>query len=158
MVHYKTSLALTGCLPHQSKKTFYRRIMKNVIPFLMFTNCKADDALTLYSSLFEGTKTEKLIRWDEDCAGGPKGTIKSAIFTINGQSFRVMDSEGHAYGFTPAFSFFVTCESEAEIRKAYEGLAEGGKVHMEMGEYPFAKLFAWVEDKFGISWQLAFEG
>jgi predicted 3-demethylubiquinone-9 3-methyltransferase (glyoxalase superfamily) len=123
----------------------------------MFTNCKAEEALTLYSSLFAGTKTEDLIRWGKDGAGGPEGTIQSAIFTIKGQNCRVMDSEGHAFGFTPAFSFFVTCESQAEIRKAYEGLAEGGKVHMELAEYPFAKLFAWVEDKFGLSWQLSFK-
>jgi predicted 3-demethylubiquinone-9 3-methyltransferase (glyoxalase superfamily) len=132
--------------------------MKSAIPFLVFTNCKAVKALTLYSSLFEDTKIENIVHWGKDGSGGPEGTIQSAIFTIKDISVRVMDSEGHAYGFTPAFSFFVTCDDEAEIRKAFEGLAEGGKVYMELGEYPFAKLFCWVEDKFGLSWQLFFEG
>jgi predicted 3-demethylubiquinone-9 3-methyltransferase (glyoxalase superfamily) len=66
-----------------------------------------------------------------------------------------MDSDGHAHGLTPSTSIFVNCDDEAELRKAHKMLTDGGFELMELGEYPFAKLYSWVQDKFGLTWQLS---
>lgn len=58
--------------------------------------------------------------------------------------------------FNPTVSFMISCESEDEVRALNEKLSPGGKVLMALGEYPFAKLYAWVADKYGVSWQLIF--
>jgi predicted 3-demethylubiquinone-9 3-methyltransferase (glyoxalase superfamily) len=67
-----------------------------------------------------------------------------------------MDSEGHAHSLTPSTSIFVNCDDEIELRKAHDALtADGGFELMELGEYPFAKLYSWVQDRFGLTWQLS---
>ena len=58
--------------------------------------------------------------------------------------------------FTPSTSFFVTCESESEVDRLFVALSEGGSVLMGLDSYPFAKRYAWVQDRFGVSWQLLF--
>ena len=60
----------------------------------------------------------------------------------------------HAFTFTPSISFFVECESEAELRKIADALAEGGGVMMPIDNYGFSTLFTWISDRFGVSWQL----
>ena len=80
---------------------------------------------------------------------------KSVLFTIKGATFRFMDSEGHAHSLTPSTSIFVNCDDEAELRKAHEKLTDGGFELMELGEYPFAKLYSWVQDRYGLTWQLS---
>ena len=87
--------------------------------------------------------------------GEPEGTVKYAVFTLNGQEYMAMDSNmAHQFTFTPAISIFVTCETEKEIDTLFKALSEGGSVFMELNKYPFSEKFGWVEDKFGISWQL----
>ena len=58
------------------------------------------------------------------------------------------------FTFTPAFSLFVDCESEAVLRQIHAALSDGGKELMPLGDYGFSREFAWVEDRFGVSWQL----
>ena len=60
----------------------------------------------------------------------------------------------HAFTFTPSFSLFVECESEAELDAAFARLSDGGSVLMPPGNYGFSTKFAWVNDRFGVSWQL----
>jgi predicted 3-demethylubiquinone-9 3-methyltransferase (glyoxalase superfamily) len=61
----------------------------------------------------------------------------------------------HQFTFTPAMSLFVTCDTEEETEKVFEKLAEGGMVMMALGAYPFSKKFGWVQDRFGVSWQVS---
>ena len=87
--------------------------------------------------------------------GEPEGTVKHAVFILNGQEYMAMDSNmAHQFTFTPAISIFVTCEMEEEIDTLFKELSNGGSVFMELNKYPFSEKFGWVEDKFGISWQL----
>lgn len=60
----------------------------------------------------------------------------------------------HAFTFTPAMSLFVTCDSEAEINGVFEQLSQDGKVLMSLAPSPVSEKFGWVEDKYGVSWQL----
>jgi predicted 3-demethylubiquinone-9 3-methyltransferase (glyoxalase superfamily) len=60
----------------------------------------------------------------------------------------------HDFTFTPAFSLFVECDSEDQIRWLSEQLSEEGRVFMPLEGYGFSRLFTWVGDRFGVSWQL----
>jgi predicted 3-demethylubiquinone-9 3-methyltransferase (glyoxalase superfamily) len=121
----------------------------------MFTNCKAEEAVTLYTAIWDDARIENLVRWTGDNPMGPAGKVQSVLFTLKGAAFRFMDSEGHAHSLTPSTSIFVNCEDEAELRKAHKMLTDGGFELMGLGEYPFAKLYCWVQDKFGLTWQLS---
>ncbi len=114
----------------------------------------AEEAMTLYVSLFKGAAVHEVERWT---AGepGPAGSFKRARFSIAGHEILAFDSPGkHAFTFTPSISLFVECDTEAEIDEAYVKLSAGGKDLMPLNNYGFSKKFAWVNDRFGVSWQL----
>lgn len=125
-----------------------------VKPFLMFEG-NAEEAINYYLAAFEGAASvEEINRYGPDEAG-PEGTVQTAIFTVHGQSVMCIDSPiRHEFTFTPAFSFFVDCQSEAELDGLFEHLSADGQVLMPLGDYGFSRKFAWVVDRFGVSWQL----
>ena len=124
-----------------------------ITPFLMFEGA-AEAALTFYVSLFPGATVDRIERYAPG-EPGPEGSVKTAAFTLLGQEFRCIDSPAkHAFTFTPSVSVFVDCESEAELDGLFARLSEGGKVYMPVGSYGFSTRFAWVGDRFGLSWQL----
>jgi predicted 3-demethylubiquinone-9 3-methyltransferase (glyoxalase superfamily) len=124
-----------------------------ISPLLMFTG-QAEEALTFYASLFEDASIESIQRYGPDDEG-PTGQVVHARFRLKGQLFMASDSHlRHDFGFTPGISFFVACEDEAEIERLSAGLSEGGEFLMPLGAYPFARRYAWVQDRFGITWQL----
>ena len=131
--------------------------MKSITTFLMFCgnqHGKAEQAVGFYTSLFKESRIVRIARYG---AGeqGPEGTVKMAVFTLNGKEFMAIDGAGpHAFTFTPAISLFVECESVEEIERVYRSLSDGGMALMELGAYGFSKRFGWVQDKFGVSWQL----
>ncbi len=131
-------------------------MQKNTTFFMFVGNQhgKAEEAINFYVSLF---KDSRIINIERYVAGEiePEGTVKHALFTLNGQQYMAMDSSlGHDFTFTPAISIFVICESEEEIDTLYKKLADGGSVLMELNKYPFSEKFGWVQDRYGISWQL----
>ncbi|MCJ8007043.1 VOC family protein [Lederbergia wuyishanensis] len=122
--------------------------MSNAKPFLMFQG-NGEEAINFYISIFEDSEITSLNR------RGPEGSNMQATFTIKGQEFMCNDSSiKHGFTFTPSFSIFITCDSENELDELYGKLSEGGAVLMPLGEYGFSKKFAWVNDKYGVSWQL----
>jgi predicted 3-demethylubiquinone-9 3-methyltransferase (glyoxalase superfamily) len=124
-----------------------------VRPFLMFTG-RAEEAMRFYVSLFPGAQITRLERWG---AGGPgeEGKVLHGAFTIGDQTIRCNDSPPvHAFTFTPSFSLFVDCASIDEVARLADALAAGGGVLMPRGDYGFSRQFAWVNDRFGVSWQL----
>jgi predicted 3-demethylubiquinone-9 3-methyltransferase (glyoxalase superfamily) len=126
-----------------------------VATMLMFTG-QAEEALGFYTSLFEDSGVDAIERYGPE-SPDMAGQVVHARFRIMGQLVLAMDSPPvHAFTFTPSTSFFVTCESEAEVDRLFAALSEGGGVLMELDSYPFAKRYAWVNDRFGVSWQLVF--
>jgi predicted 3-demethylubiquinone-9 3-methyltransferase (glyoxalase superfamily) len=125
-----------------------------VTPFLMFEG-QAQEAMTLYVSLFPNSGIGDVLRYGPE-GPGREGSVLLAKFTVAGQPFLCIDSPAsHAFSFTPAMSVHVACATEAEIDAAYATLSEGGQVLMPLGSYPFSARYAWLSDRFGVSWQLA---
>jgi predicted 3-demethylubiquinone-9 3-methyltransferase (glyoxalase superfamily) len=129
--------------------------MSKITPFLMFVG-QAAEAIALYTALFPGARTLSLERYGPGEAGTP-GSLKLAEIELAGQRLMIFDSPvQHAFTFTPAVSLFVECDSEAEIDRLFAALSAGGAVLMPLQAYPFAARFAWLSDRFGVSWQLRF--
>lgn len=115
---------------------------------------QAEKAMAFYVSLFDDARIENITRYGAD-APEHEGKVVHASFSLAGQNFMCSDSTiGHDFGFTPAMSIFVTCRSEDEIVRLFDALSEGGDVLMPLDRYPFALQFAWIADRFGVSWQL----
>lgn len=131
--------------------------MKTIKTFLMFArehHGKAKDAIAFYVSLFPNSGV-KSIEYYGAGDSQPEGTVKVATFTLNGQDYMAIDSAApHKFTFTPAISLFVECESESEIERLYRALSESGQALMPLGDYGFSAKFGWVNDRFGVSWQL----
>ena len=124
-----------------------------VVPFLMFGG-RAEEAMRFYVSLFPEARVMEIARYGKG-APGTEGGVSRATFSIGGQTFLCTDSTvAHAFTFTPAISLCVQCRSTERMRNLVERLAEGGEVLMPLDNYGFSKLFAWVADRFGVSWQL----
>jgi predicted 3-demethylubiquinone-9 3-methyltransferase (glyoxalase superfamily) len=132
--------------------------MQKTHTFLLFTGeqCgKALEAAKLYTSLFKNSEIKDIKYMSPEQPGYKEGMITHALFAINGQEYLVSDGPGdHKFSFNPAISIAVNCESEEEINFLYKKFTEGGSVMMPLGEYGFSKKFAWVADKYGVSWQL----
>jgi predicted 3-demethylubiquinone-9 3-methyltransferase (glyoxalase superfamily) len=124
-----------------------------VTPFLMFQG-NAADAMSFYVSLFPNANIISDVRYGPD-GPGSEGTVMKASFSIAGQTVLCIDSPmKHDFSFTPAISLFVECESEEQLDRLCAALSEGGKFFMPLGSYGFSRKFAWLNDRFGVSWQL----
>ena len=118
----------------------------SVRPFLMFEG-QAEEAMRFYTSLVPGADMTIAVRYPET------SKVMRGSFRLAGQEVQVTDSPvHHAFTFTPAASLFVECESEEELRRLAEAL--GVQVLMPVADYGFSRLFTWVADRFGVSWQL----
>src|SRR5690348_7916219 len=127
---------------------------KQVTPFLMFQGGVAEEALTFYTSLFDDGQVLGIDRYGPG-GPGPEGTVLRASFALAGQTFFCSDSPvRHGFDFTPSMSIWVECESEAELERLFAALGEGGGVLMPLDNYGFSTRFGWVNDRFGVSWQL----
>jgi len=136
-----------------------QNIQQKIVPFFWFAN-EAEEAVNFYTSCFNNSKVGTVTRYDEASAkasGQPKGSVLTASFQLNGQEFIALNG-GPVFKFTPAISFFVNCETENEVSDLWEKFSEGGQVMMELSEYPFSKKFGWIQDKYGLSWQLNLTG
>ena len=125
--------------------------MKGITPFLWF-NDNAEAAARFYSSLFKNSQIGTIRRYG-DAGPGPKGSVMTLTFRLEGQEFMALNG-GPVYTFSPATSFFVNCATRQETDELWKGLSKGGKVLMELDKYPFSERYGWVQDAFGLSWQL----
>jgi predicted 3-demethylubiquinone-9 3-methyltransferase (glyoxalase superfamily) len=129
----------------------------SVTPFLLFQG-QAEEAINFYTSVIPRSHTVRLERYAA-ADGGEAGKVKRANIVLAGQPIMVIDSPvKHHFSFNPAVSFFVECKTEDEIRTLSGILGVGGPVLMPLDNYGFSKLFAWVTDRFGVTWQLNYQG
>lgn len=129
---------------------------QKITTFLMFQNSNAEEAMNFYISLFDNSEIINITRYGVN-ETGKEGTVMHATFSLNGQKYMCIDSNvKHEFTFTPSMSLYVTCDTEDEINKLFEKLSEDGEILMPLGPYPFSDRFGWLNDKFGVSWQLTF--
>jgi predicted 3-demethylubiquinone-9 3-methyltransferase (glyoxalase superfamily) len=127
---------------------------KEITPFLMFQGGEAEAAMTFYTSLFDDGRIVEITRYGRQ-GPGPEGTVLTARFSLAGQEFRCSDSfVTHDFSFTPSFSLWIETESADELERLFAALADGGTQLMPLGEYGFSRRFGWVNDRYGVSWQL----
>ena len=119
--------------------------MQGITPFLWFDE-NAEEAIAFYTSIFENSKIL-------DARNGPDGKFFTGTFVLDGQEFMALNG-GPEYRLTPAFSLVVNAPSRAEVDSLWERLSDGGTVLMALDTYPFSERFGWVQDRFGLSWQV----
>jgi predicted 3-demethylubiquinone-9 3-methyltransferase (glyoxalase superfamily) len=142
-----SGMTATGDLGYDSisrlRLNFLERMnrMQKITPFLWFDG-KAEEAMNFYTSIFKSSKVGRVSRYG-DAGPGPKGSVMSATFQIEGQEFMALNG-GPLFQFTPAISFFVNCETQQEVDELWEKLSEGGEKQQ----------CGWLKDKFGVSWQI----
>jgi len=127
--------------------------MTDATPFLMFEG-RAEEALDFYVATIPESRIEHVDRYG---AGepGPEGSVRLARAMVAGLPILASDSfVHHAFTFTPSISFMLTCKDEDEVERLAAALSEGGGVLMPPGNYGFSRKFAWVNDQFGVSWQV----
>ncbi len=116
--------------------------MQKIVPFLWFDG-QADEAVNFYTSIFKNATITSVTRYG-DAGPGPKGSIMSATFELDGQEFYALNG-GPMFKFSPAISFFVKCESQEEVDYYWSKLSADGGATNQCG---------WLQDKFGVSWQV----
>jgi predicted 3-demethylubiquinone-9 3-methyltransferase (glyoxalase superfamily) len=110
--------------------------------FLWFDN-NAEEAMNFYVSIFKNSKVLGVSRYG-DAGPGPKGSVMSATFQLEGQEFIALNG-GPLFKFTEAISLFVSCETQEEVDDLWKKLTAGGGAPSQCG---------WLKDKFGLSWQI----
>lgn len=115
--------------------------MQKITPFLWFDG-RAEEAAQFYVSIFPNSKIGQVTRCGE-VGPGPKGSVLTVTFTLQGQEFIALNG-GPMYQFSPAISFLVNCETQAEIDALWAALTAGGET----------QACGWLRDRFGVSWQI----
>lgn len=116
--------------------------MQKITPFLWF-NDQAEEAMTLYTSVFKNSRVVSATR-NPKGAPGPEGALLVGSVVLDGQKFLLLNG-GPQFSFSPAVSFVVDCKTQEEVDEFWEKLSEGGGEKQQCG---------WLKDRFGVSWQI----
>jgi predicted 3-demethylubiquinone-9 3-methyltransferase (glyoxalase superfamily) len=130
--------------------------LQEIAPCLWFDD-QAEEAARFYLSIFTDSKIESIARYTKagfEIHGRPDGSVMTVDFHLAGQNFTALNG-GPLFKFTPAISFFVVCESEAEVDALWKALAHRGEVLMDLAKYDWSEKYGWLNDRYGLSWQIA---
>src|SRR5579864_5278058 len=122
--------------------------MQKITPHLWFDK-QAREAAEFYASLIPGSK----ITTATTLVDTPSGDCDLVSFELAGQPFMAI-SAGPLFKFNPSVSFHIRCDTKEEVDAIWEKLSPGGKVLMPLDSYPFSARYGWLEDRYGLSWQV----
>jgi len=128
--------------------------MQKIVPHLWF-DTQAKEAAEFYCSVFPDSK----ITSSTVLHGTPSGDCDVLSFTLSGQDFMAI-SAGPYFTINPSISFILNFDpsqddqAQDHIQEMWTKLNDGGKTLMPLQEYPFAKMYGWTQDKYGVTWQL----
>jgi len=126
--------------------------MQKITPHLWFDR-EAEEAARFYISVFKDSKINNTTTLHNT----PSGTMDIVTIELFGQEFMLI-SAGPLFKFNPSLSFLIACKTKDEVDALWVKLSEGGTALMEIGEYPFSERYGWVQDRFGLSWQVMSTG
>jgi predicted 3-demethylubiquinone-9 3-methyltransferase (glyoxalase superfamily) len=129
-----------------------KTIMQKITPHLWFDN-NAQEAAKFYTSIFKDSKIKNVTTLHNT----PSGTVEIFTVELMGQEFTLINA-GPLFKFNPSVSFLVPCSTKEEVNALWKELSRGGTALIELGEYPFSEKYGWVQDKYGLSWQVMFMG
>lgn len=117
---------------------------QKIRPFLWFEN-QAEEAANFYVSIFKKSKIKSAMRQGEQ--------VVVVNFSLGGQDFAALNG-GPGRPFNPSVSFFVSCKTLTELKSVWKKLSDGGMALMPLSKYPWSEQYGWVQDKYGVSWQV----
>ena len=124
--------------------------MQKITPHLWFDK-EALEAANFYVSTFPNSKVKNTTMLHNT----PSGSVDIVNFELLGLDFQAI-SAGPLFKFNPSISFHVTCKTKEEVDEIWKKLSHGGQVLMELGAYPFSERYGWLQDKYGLSWQIIY--
>jgi predicted 3-demethylubiquinone-9 3-methyltransferase (glyoxalase superfamily) len=116
----------------------------------------AEAAAELYTGVFPGSRVTATSRYPstfDNPAGKPRGSLLTVEVELAGCPFSLLNG-GQAFAIHPTISFFAFTGDVGETERMVAALADGGSFLMELGEYPWSPRYAWVQDRYGVSWQV----
>lgn len=122
--------------------------MEKITPHLWF-DTEAREAARFYASLFPNSAIKSEVTIHDT----PSGDADVVDVALAGQGFTLL-SAGPPFKFNPSISFMVSCATVDEVDELWRRLSDGGEPLMEIGEYPFSKRYGWIQDRYGLSWQV----
>jgi predicted 3-demethylubiquinone-9 3-methyltransferase (glyoxalase superfamily) len=126
--------------------------VQKITPHLWFDK-EVLEAANLYISTFPNSK----IKHTAMLQNTPSGSVDIVTFELSGLEFQAINA-GPLFKFNPSVSFHVTCKAIEEVDDIWEKLSQDGQVLMELGAYPFSERYGWLQDKYGLSWQIIYSG
>lgn len=130
--------------------------MQRITPHLWYDR-ESKAAAEFYTSAFQEVfpaEAEKCrIKTTNVLHNTPSGSVDIVSIELRGVEF-TMISAGPLFKFNPSISFLVACKTPEEVKKLWQKLAASGQVLMELGSYPFSPQYGWIQDKYGLSWQI----
>lgn len=123
---------------------------------LMFKG-NSEEAVNFYNTVFKDSEIAHISYYNETEDNNEK-KVSFGIFKLEGQEILFMDSSvEHDFTFNPSVSIYLNCYTEDEIDTVFKKLSEDGKILIPLDIYDFSRKYGWLEDKYGISWQLNLE-
>jgi predicted 3-demethylubiquinone-9 3-methyltransferase (glyoxalase superfamily) len=126
--------------------------MQSITPHLWFDS-EAREAAELYTSVLDGSEVLNVTT----LRGTPSGDCDLVSFVLAGQPFMAI-SAGPPFKFNPSVSFRIDCTTGDEVDALWQRLGEGGQVLMPLDSYPFSQRYGWLQDRYGLSWQVMHAG
>lgn len=124
-----------------------------ITPCLWF-NKNAEEAVRFYQTVFPYSEVVETTHSAVDTPSGREGDVLTVSFKLEGQAFLALNG-GDRFRFTPAISLMVFCASRDEVKRYWDKLSrEAKKVLMPLDEYDFSDYYGWIEDRYGLSWQI----
>jgi predicted 3-demethylubiquinone-9 3-methyltransferase (glyoxalase superfamily) len=130
--------------------------MQKITPFLWFDS-QAEEAAKFYASSFKDAKIGRIARYGKEgheIHGREAGSVMTVEFELAGYKFIALNA-GPLFKFTPAISFYVVCEAEAEVDALWQKLLQDGMTLMPLQKYDWSAKYGWLLDKYGLSWQVS---
>jgi predicted 3-demethylubiquinone-9 3-methyltransferase (glyoxalase superfamily) len=129
--------------------------IRGIVPCLWFDD-QGEEAAELYTGIFPDSRITGMSRYPasfDNPSGRPRGSVMTVEMELGGQAFTALNG-GPRFTPNPTISFFAQATDVAEVERMAQALGEGGSYLMDLGEYPWSSRYAWVRDRYGVSWQV----